>query len=94
MQAKSAQIAKINANQKLDLKDHSNLVQTSEIKFSQYRLKMEKLGKNWKNVKNSIIAKILKIPIELVIELKKKYCPYTKKLMKRKNKLKIIKDQI
>lgn len=44
---------------------------------------MEVLGKNWRIVKNEVVSKKYGIPPDILVEIKMKYCPSTKKEVKR-----------
>lgn len=43
---------------------------------------MEQLGKNWRIAQNRNLSKKLDIPNEILLEIKKKYLSYTRKMLK------------
>ncbi|KKK49978.1 hypothetical protein LCGC14_3129610 [marine sediment metagenome] len=44
---------------------------------------MELEGKNWRIAKSQTLSEKLNIPYEILIEIKMKYCPYTRKVVKK-----------
>ena len=68
--------------------------------FIKYKNDMEQLGKNWKVAKTGVLAKKLDIPSNILIEIKLKYCPFTRKVVRNQyqkeflnsNKINIEKD--
>ena len=51
--------------------------------FIKYKNEMELEGKNWRIARTQILSEMLKIPYEILIEIKMKYCPYTRKVVKK-----------
>ena len=47
---------------------------------------MEQHGKNWRIAGNKTLSKKLKIPYDILIEIKLKYCPYTRKEVSKQKK--------
>lgn len=55
--------------------------------YIQYQREMELLGKNWRIANNERLSQKLGIPIEILIEIKIKYCPSTKnEVLRQKQK--------
>jgi len=42
---------------------------------------LEQQGKNWKAAKTKTLSEKLKIPYDILIEIKLKYCPFTRKIV-------------
>ena len=67
------------------LEDYKNLspqAQTYEKIYLDYKEEMEKIGKNWRLAKNKILSKKLNLPLEILLEIKRKYLPFTRKISK------------
>ncbi len=47
--------------------------------FLKYKNELEQQGKNWKAAKTKTLSEKLKIPYDILIEIKLKYCPFTRK---------------
>ncbi|MFW9972939.1 MAG: TniQ family protein, partial [Candidatus Odinarchaeota archaeon] len=51
-----------------------------EPKYQKYVKEMEEQGKNWRITRNEILSKKLEIPIDVLVLIKLKYCPSTRKV--------------
>lgn len=66
-------------------KDYENLseeAQKYENIYLRYIEDMKRLGKNWKLAQNKNLSKKLNIPLEILLEIKRKYIPFTRKITK------------
>lgn len=48
--------------------------------YLDYIVEMERVGKNWKLANNRNLSNKLKIPLERLLEIKRKYIPYTRRM--------------
>ena len=64
----------------------SNEAKKHEPKYQKYIKEMEEQGKNWRITRNEILSKKLEIPIDVLIQIKLKYCPSTRKVFKKQKK--------
>ena len=49
--------------------------------FLKYKNELEQQSKNWKAAKTKTLSEKLKIPYDILIEIKLKYCPFTRKIV-------------
>lgn len=56
--------------------------QRYEKTYLNYKTEMEKIGKNWRLTGNKSLSEKLNIPLEILLEIKRKYLPYTRKINK------------
>ncbi|MFW9865202.1 MAG: hypothetical protein ACFFEN_03815 [Candidatus Thorarchaeota archaeon] len=64
----------------------SDKVKKYKHKYQKYIIEMEEQGKNWRITRNEILSKKLEIPSDIIILIKLKYCPSTKKVFKKQKK--------
>jgi len=62
-----------------------------EYLYVNYSHEMETKGKTWKSANNRFLQNKLGIPIELLKEIKIKYCPFSRKVLKNEKKRKLLK---
>ncbi len=60
--------------------------------FIKYKNEMELEGKNWRIARTKTLSEKLKIPYDILIEIKLKYCPYTRKVVKRQVLIDVLKE--
>ena len=69
--------------------DLTSIAKKFEPIYIKYKNDMENQGKNWRMGNTKTLSEKLKIPYDILIEIKLKYCPNTRKIV-RKQILKII----
>jgi len=72
--------------------DLSNEARKYEPIFIKYKDEMELEGKNWRIASTKTLSEKLKIPYDILIEIKLKYCPYTRKVVRKQVLKSILKD--
>ena len=59
--------------------------------FLKYKNELEQQGKNWKATKTKTLSEKLKIPYDILTEIKLKYCPFTRKMVYKQTQQNILK---
>ncbi len=63
--------------------DLSDEAKKFEQIFIKYKNEMELVGKNWRVARTKTLSEKLKIPYDILIEIKLKYCPNTRKVVRK-----------